>query len=280
MRISRRRLLALSVAAVGGATAACTAHLNRKNEADKPVVDRVQIPINNLALALEEFTIALLADFHLYPFTQLDLIRRTVAMTNGLKPDLIVLLGDYVWRKAEAVFDLTPVLANLNAKYGVFSILGNHDLWTDVDVVKTGLAQAGLPLLINQGLALSVGNATLYLAGLDDGWSGEPDLTAALEGAPDGAAIVLLAHEPDLADDFSLDGRVSVQLSGHSHGGQIRIPANRALMTPYLSWKYDLGLYQVNGMWLYTNRGIGVTNLPLRVNCPPEITEITLVRAQ
>ncbi len=278
MKITRRRLLATSGAVVGGALAAGVGYLTWHNEADQPVVEPVQIALQNLPPALEGFTIALLSDFHLYPFTQLDLIRRAVDLTNSLKPDLILLLGDYVWRDVEAIFDLAPVLAGLNARYGLFSILGNHDLWTDVAVVKAGLAQARLPLLVNQGLTISAGKGSFYLAGVDDIWSGQPDLEAALEAAPAETPVILLAHEPDPADNFSLNKRVTLQLSGHSHGGQIRLPGAGALITPYLSWKYDMGLYDVNGMWLYTNRGIGVTNVPLRYNCAPEITEITLAR--
>jgi uncharacterized protein len=280
MKINRRKFLTMSGAAIGSVLATSAGYLTWHNEADEPVVERVQIPIKNLEPALEGFTIALLADFHLYPLTQLDLIERAVAIANSLNPDLTVLLGDYVWHDVDAVFDLAPVLARLNAAHGVFSILGNHDWWTDVEVVKTGLAEVRLPLLINQGLTIPVGGkAKFYLAGVDDVWSGRPDLAAALAEAPPDVPIILLAHEPDPADEFSVDNRISLQLSGHSHGGQIRLPGGGALITPYLSWKYDLGLYRVKEMWLYTNPGIGVTNVPFRYNCPPEITEITLVRA-
>ncbi len=137
----------------------------------------------------------------------------------------------------------------------------------------------GLPILINQGLSLAVKQEILYLAGLDDGWSGQPDLKAALDKLPAGAPVILLVHEPDLADRFSLDGRVSLQLSGHSHGGQIRLPKIGSVILPYMAWKYDKGLYKINDMWLYTTIGIGVTNEPVRFNCPPEVAEITLVRA-
>lgn len=264
---------------MGVTVAAGTAYFSLKNEADDPVVDQVQIPVKNLPAAIEGFTIAVLADFHLYPFTQLELVDRAVAMANALKPNLTVLLGDFVWHDVDAIFDLAPALAGLNAQHGVFSILGNHDIWTDVEVVKAGLAEARLPLLVNQGLSLPVGDSLLYLAGLDDGWSGRPDLAAALDGAPADAPVVLLYHEPDLADDTSRDGRVALQLSGHSHGGQVRLVRGKPLITPYLSWEYDMGLYPVNDMWLYVNRGLGTTNVPLRINCPPEITEITLIRA-
>ncbi|MEE8392203.1 MAG: metallophosphoesterase, partial [Anaerolineae bacterium] len=104
-----------------------------------------------------------------------------------------------------------------------------------------------------------------------------PDLKAALADLPDGVPVILLAHEPDLADTFSQDGRVSLQLSGHSHGGQIRLPRTGPVLLPYMARKYDQGLYRVNDMWLYTNRGIGVTNEAVRFNCPLEVSEITLV---
>jgi predicted MPP superfamily phosphohydrolase len=177
------------------------------------------------------------------------------------------------------IFDLMPSLARLNAKHGIFSCLGNHDLWTDVNVVTEAFKQVRMPLLVNQGVPISLGTDTLYLASLDDGWSGKPDLDAAMEEWPEGAPTVLLMHEPDLATQYSLDKRINLQLSGHSHGGQVRFPFVGALILPYLSWKFPMGLYDVNGMWLYTNRGLGTTNVPLRVNCSPEITELTLVRA-
>jgi hypothetical protein len=141
-------------------------------------------------------------------------------------------------------------------------------------------------LLRNNGRTIVVGQATIYLAGLDDGWSGRPDLNAALEQGSPGALTILLAHEPDLAEEVALDGRVSLQLSGHSHGGQVRLPGIGAPVLPYLGIKYDQGLYRIpsqsradDGLWLYTNRGLGVIAPPIRVNCPPEITEITLISA-
>ena len=275
-KISRRKFLLWGSGAVAGGVAATSGYVALNNEAEQPVIERVSIPIQGLATALEGFTIAVLADFHLYPLTQLDLINRAVAMANSLKPDVTVLLGDYVWHEVEAVFDLAPALATLDARLGVFAIMGNHDLWTDAAIVKTALDDVGLPWLINEGLSLTAGQSSLFLAGLDDGWSGQPDLDATLQRRPADAPIVLLLHEPDLADDYSLDGRISLQLSGHSHGGQIRLPGVGAIVTPYLSWKYDHGLYQVNDMALYVNRGIGVTNEPVRFNCPPEVTEVVL----
>jgi len=279
MKLSRRKFITTASGAVAGMLTVATGLVAINNEAEEPVVKRVEIPLENLKPGQEGFSIAVLADFHLYPFTQLDLVQRVVAMANSLNPGLTVLLGDYVWHEVEAIFDLAPVLAQLNAQHGVYSILGNHDIWTDVNIVSGALKEVGLPILVNQGLNLPVGGDNLYLAGLDDGWSGNPDLAATMASHSGDTPTVLLLHEPDLADKYSLDKRLSLQLAGHSHGGQIRFQGIGALILPYLAWKYDLGLYNVNNMWLYTNGGIGVTNEPVRFNCPPEITEIVLVRA-
>ena len=240
-------------------------------------VEKLQIPIKNLKPALEGFKIAQLSDIHLHPFTQIDFIRQVVAVTNELQPDLVALTGDYVLESADSIFELAPALANLNPKYGIFAVLGNHDLWTNADIVRQGFEESGLTLLKNDGLALDVGQAQIFIAGVDDGWSGHPDLDLALDKHPGNIPTILLAHEPDMADWFVADKRVSLQLSGHTHGGQVRLPGKGPLVLPRLGKKYELGLYRVEDMWVYTNRGVGVIGPPVRINCRPEITEITLV---
>jgi predicted MPP superfamily phosphohydrolase len=279
-KLTRRQFLAGSSLILAGSMAASSYFLVRNDESQDLVVERVTLPIKGLAPSLDGFRIAQLSDFHLYPFTLPPLIKEAVAITNALNPDLTVLTGDYVWHDLDAVFELAPILAGLNAKHGVYSVMGNHDLWTDVDVVKQAFDESGLPYLINQGLPITEGQGSFYLVGLDDGWSGEPDLQASLARSPSDVPVVLLMHEPDLADEYSLHPRIALQLSGHAHGGQIRFPRfGGAFILPYLGRKYDYQLYKVNDMWLYSNPGIGVTNEPLRINCPPEITEITLTRA-
>ena len=278
-KISRRQFLALTGLAAAGGISAASGYLYTHNEADQPLVERIRLPIRGLNPALAGFRLAVLADFHLYPFTQPELIKKAVTMTNALEPDLTVLLGDYVWHEVEAIYDLAPILSGLNARYGVFAAAGNHDYWTDIGVISQEMKKAGLPLFVNQGIPIAVGDGELFLGMLDDGWSGRPDLPATMENLRPGATAVLVCHEPDLADKHAADERISLQLSGHSHGGQIRFPRVGALILPYLAWKYDMGLYRVKDMWLYTNRGLGVTNEPVRFNCPPEITEITLTPA-
>ena len=126
---------------------------------------------------------------------------------------------------------------------------------------------------------MNAGKDTLYLAGLDDGWSGKADLKQALEKAPDCGPVVLLLHEPDLVDETSQDPRIALQLSGHTHGGQVLVAGRPPIFTPTLGKKYSQGLFRVNDTWLYTNRGLGVISVPLRMNCPPEVTLLTLTRA-
>jgi predicted MPP superfamily phosphohydrolase len=204
------------------------------DESQDPVVDNISIPIRDLHPVLEGFTIVQMADIHLQPYTQPNLVRRAVAIANQLQPDLIVLTGDFVWRLHEAAFEIAPLLANLNARYGVYCVMGNHDYWLDIHALQAAFDASGIPVLYNQSLAISVGDAVLYLAGMDDGWAGHPDLKLALDQAPTGAPVILLLHEPDLADETLRDPRITLQLSGHTHGGQVIIPGRLPFFHPYL----------------------------------------------
>ena len=277
--MNRRDFLKVSGLAAAGLASTGVYFLGYKNFAREIVLQRLQLPITNLPGSLEGFRIAQLSDIHLGSMTEIELVQQAVAVTNSLEPDLIVLTGDYIWLEVESIFDLAPELAKLDARQGVVSVVGNHDVRGGVDLIKSGFQEAGLPLYINQGVPLPVGNSHLHLACLDDARNGRPDIDAAMENWLPGSPVVLLLHEPDPADYFSSDTRISVQLSGHSHGGQVRLPGMGPLYLPILGRKYDYRLYRVNGMWLYTNPGIGMVGVPLRYNCPPEVTEFTLVRA-
>jgi uncharacterized protein len=242
-------------------------------------IENVQVPIKKLNPALEGLKIVQMSDIHLHPYIQLDFVQEAVRLAQSLKPDIVTLTGDYVLESQDSIFELAPALAQLNPKYGIFATLGNHDHWTNAQVVREGLTREGIKVLHNEALTLNINGAGLTLAGVDDVWSGQPDLRAALSQVPPDSPTVLLAHEPDFADVSAQEGRVALQLSGHSHGGQVRLPGVGALILPYLGQKYDIGLRQVGQMWVYTSRGVGLIGPPIRLNCPPEITEITLVRA-
>jgi predicted MPP superfamily phosphohydrolase len=279
MSLGRRDFLKIAGLSAAGSLIALTGGLSVVDESQDPVVEKVLIPIRGLHPALEGFTIVQMSDIHLLPYTRADLVQRSVEMANALKPDLTVLTGDYVWRMRSGAVVLAPLLAGLNARHGVFSVMGNHDYWLDIEAVQSAFDAAHLPVLYNEGLPISVGKAALYLTGVDDGEAGKPDIKAALDQAPANTPIVLLLHEPDLADVTCLDRRVSLQLSGHTHGGQVLIPGKPPFFQPYLGKKYPYGLFKVRDLWLYTNRGLGCISVPLRINCPPEITQFTLVSA-
>jgi predicted MPP superfamily phosphohydrolase len=270
-KFSRRSFLGL-----GGAGAVAGLGYGFLVEPARISVERIRLRLPGLGSALESFRIVLLSDFHLHPFTKLPLVRAAVEAANALKPDLVLLLGDFVDETADAIHELAPELARLNARLGVFGVLGNHDHWKGAGIVGEGLRAHGIPLLINHGVELTVGTAPLFLAGIDSAWAGRPALGEALRDLGPGVPCILMAHEPDFADAAAQDGRTTLQVSGHSHGGQVRLPGIGALSLPSWGRKYDHGHYPLPGLQLYTNRGIGVVDIPVRFNCPPEVTEITL----
>jgi predicted MPP superfamily phosphohydrolase len=276
MPFSRRHFLKVSTTAIAGLVATPSIYLLANNELNDPVVKTIQVPIRNLPEAFEGFRIVAMTDFHIYPYTRPELIRQSIALANERNPDLGVFLGDYVWQHEEGIFDLAPILAGLNARYGIYSVIGNHDIWADVALVMQGLQESRIPILVNQGLKITEGGAAINLVGLDDGWSGHADLDLAYEGLQNSTPTIMLLHEPDLADRYADDPRVSLMLSGHTHGGQVRFN-DKPVIAPHLGKKYNMGLFQVGDLWLYTSPGIGVISVPIRYNCPPEVSEIILV---
>jgi len=255
-------------------------HDQRRNEIRWLVEEFSEIPVKHLPPALEGFTIVQLTDTHLRPFTQIEHIERAVAKSNLLQPDLVVLTGDYVWHDEEDILELVPVLAKLNARYGVFAVLGNHDIKTDEHLIVETFEKKGIQVLRNEGLDIQVGHDHVYLGGIDDGWLGKPDIKTTMDKHRGDAPVILLAHEPDMIDWYADDTRITLQLSGHTHGGQVQMTPGKPVVRPYLGKKYVQGLYKVNESFVYTSRGLGTTGVPLRRNCAPEITHITLVDAQ
>ena len=242
-------------------------------------LERVRVPIAGLPPAIEGLTIAQLSDLHWGKDVKESHIARAVDMAQKTKPDLILLNGDYVTHSARDIEDCARELTRLTAPLGVYAILGNHDHWTNAQVVRAGLEAAGLPVLLNTHVRITVGDADLWLAGVDDVWERHADVDRALAGIPPGALTILLAHEPDYADQVVGRG-VVLQLSGHSHGGQVRLPLFGSPVLPKWGRKYPYGLRRVGDMWLYTSRGVGLIQPAVRFNCRPEVAAIQLVRHQ
>ena len=279
LAFTRRKFIRLTAAAGIAALAADTTLL----APNRVRIVRQQIALPRWPARLEGFTIALLSDFHYDPYFSVHPIHSAIPLVNDLHPEMIVLTGDFVsapWvgDAAAAASKAEPcaqLLRQLHAPHGVWAVLGNHDVFTDPDRVTAALQSNGIQVLSNQSASCERDGARFWLAGVDDVLGGTADLNATLHGIPAGEPTVLLAHEPDYADYVSRHS-VDLQLSGHSHGGQVRIPFLRPLYLPLLAHKYIWGLYQIGGLTLYTNPGLGTVGAPVRMNCPPEITLITL----
>jgi uncharacterized protein len=280
--VNRRQFLATGAAAVAGITA-----LYGFSESYLPQVKRVEIPLKRLPEAFDGFTIAQLSDFHYERVFSAIPIRKSIGLVNSLRPDLVVLTGDFVTvglfeSKSHArryawtgAVPCAEILSRLEARVGRFAIFGNHDADSNPEMIREAIQSHGIPLLNNQSVAIERGPARIWLAGVDDALRGKPDLGAAIQKIPSHEVIVLLAHEPDFADEAALTP-VDLQLSGHSHGGQIWIPGLGAPWLPPLGRIYPRGLYQIENLTLYTNVGVGTIHLPIRINCVPEVTLITL----
>jgi hypothetical protein len=207
-------------------------------------------------------------------------------MVNSLNPDMIVFTGDFVTvpiagDEKKAAFEAEPcarLLRQMSAPHGLWAVMGNHDEGSDVEHVTRALQAENIGVLANQSEAIERDGARIWLAGVNDVLSQTADLSKTLHRVPADEAVILLAHEPDFADEASRFP-IDLQLSGHSHGGQIRIPFLPPLYLPALAEKYFMGRYQVGPLQLYTNVGLGTMRIPMRLNCPPEITFLTLRRS-
>jgi len=247
-------------------------------EPNWPILERVEVPITGLPQGLDGLKIGLLADFHKGNYITKSDIKVAIKKLQKQKPDLILLAGDYVEGKAKNILSCEELFRMLKAPLGVFSVLGNHDYWTDPMFIRTALQKFHIPALMNQSMEIKWNGESFFLIGLDDAWMGQPDIKVVLKGVPDDAMKILLVHEPDYAENIkSLSTWLPLQLSGHSHGGQVNIPFMGPPILPYLGRKYPMGLQHVSGMdrWVYTTRGVGLT-LPIRFNCKPEVTLLTL----
>jgi predicted MPP superfamily phosphohydrolase len=232
---------------------------------------------------LNGFTVALLSDFHYDPYFSAHPLHAAVPMVNSLRPDLIVLTGDFVsvpviGDERKAAFAAEPcahLLRQMTAPHGLWAVMGNHDDATDRRHVTSALQSENIQVLANQSQAIERDGARFWLAGVNDVLGRTADLPKTLRRVPADEAVILLAHEPDFADEaakFPID----LQLSGHSHGGQVRIPFLPPLYLPALARKYVWGAYRLGPLTLYTNAGLGTVDVPIRLNCPPEITLLTL----
>jgi predicted MPP superfamily phosphohydrolase len=238
----------------------------------------VELTLPRLAPEFDGYRVVQLGDLHLDDWSKPERLHRIVDKVNEQRPDLVTITGDFASYSARE-FDearLIEALRRLSARDGCVAILGNHDYLTDVRLVRRCVRESGVAELINSVRTLKRGRASLHVAGIDDVMEGNSRLDFVLRELPEEGAAILLAHEPDFADVSSATGRFDLQLSGHSHGGQVAVPFLRRLVLPPFSQRYTSGLHEVRGMAQYTNRGLGFVHARLRFLCRPEITALTL----
>ena len=235
----------------------------------------VEVVLRGLPRRLDGLRAALISDLHAGPHFGPREMERVVSMSNALNPDVVALLGDFVARYPADITTVTDRVGDLVAPLGIFAVLGNHDYWVNVSLVEAALRNAGVRLLKNSGVHFKRADARLWLAGLDDARWGQPDLAAALKGAGEGEVIVLLAHNPILARAAAGWG-VPLVLSGHTHGGQIRLPGLGPLILPIHDRTLAYGFIRLGSTQLYVNRGVGSGTPPVRLGARPEITVLIL----
>ncbi|MBI2332565.1 MAG: metallophosphoesterase [Chloroflexi bacterium] len=245
-------------------------------------VSQVEIPLGALPKAFDGYRIVQISDIHIGGWMNRERLSTVVELVLEQKPDLVVATGDFLighsWSDALeiAIVDFVDVILPLTQTYKVIGVMGNHDHWTNVERVREMLIRAGVLELRNDVHRLDKDGESLYIAGVDDVHVGANRLEDVLSKLSGDTQALLLAHEPDYADIISETGRFFLQLSGHSHGGQVVLPFLGPLVLPYWARNYPSGLYDVHGMYLYTNRGVGMTDPFVRFNCRPEITVFTL----
>lgn len=242
------------------------------NEANTLSVEHVEIRLKRLPRRLDGFRIIHLSDTHHSPFTGLDHIERAVEISNRLTPDICILTGDYVSHEAEYIAPVAAALARLESKLGTHACLGNHDHWTDADLVTHLFRGEGINMMINEGFRVETGDGSFWLGGVDDYMVGKTDVPAALKGSFPDEMKLLLAHNPIIFREAARLG-VDLTLSGHTHGGQIRVRDTERNIIPR---RRKAGLHRLRGSQVYITRGIGTVVLPIRYQCPPEISLLEL----
>ena len=248
-------------------------------ESNNIQVEKINIAIENLPESFDGAKIVHLTDFHSKNFGERE--KKVLEILEDINPDFIFITGDFIDYRTKDINSCQEFWRKLSNQHQgkTFGVLGNHEHWIkspDISAIKKLLEEGGISILNNENRKIFQGDKYIYLLGVDDPDSEKDDLPKAMIGVEENIPKILLAHSPDIID--SLRGeKVDLILVGHTHGGQIRIPFVKPFWVPTKNrGKYASGLFEIGNTILYTNRGIGMTTLPIRFNCPPEIAVIEL----
>jgi predicted MPP superfamily phosphohydrolase len=245
-------------------------------------VETVKLELKRLPNVFSGLRVAQISDIHMGGWMNSGRLQLVTDWLIAQKPDVVLITGDFLMGRGftetsrQWIDDLIKILSPLASSIPSFAVLGNHDYWTNPHAVREMLLQCGITDLTNTVFTLRRKGENLHLCGVDDVRAGDVRLDQVTAQLDDNSTAILLAHEPDFADISAATGKFDLQVSGHTHGGQIVIPFLGAPMLPELGRKYPSGLYKVGNMFQYTNRGLGANSIAIRWNCPPEVTMFIL----
>ena len=235
------------------------------------------IETNQIDEEFDGYNIVHITDIHMGQWITKERFEGVTEIINDMEADTIVITGDYVSYQTDPhLEDLEYCLKKLKAKDAILSVLGNHDYWTNPDAIKKKKKKSNIINLENEIYTINRNNKKLQIAGIDCVTEGKDDIDKIIKKIDPDFPAIMLVHEPDFADTTSQLKPFILQLSGHSHGGQISVPHIRTPIRGKNFRKYPSGEYKVEKMVQYTNRGIGTNAFWFRINCPPEITDIIL----
>lgn len=269
-------LVALS--SVACAIAIAIAVLSRFVLPFRPRLTNVVVELPRHHEQLDGTTIAFVTDTHIGPHFSTSDLAPIAAMLTQIRPDIVLFGGDYISESPRFMEDAARALGTIarTARHGSWAVLGNHDLSNIRSRIVVPLEAEGIRVLVNDAASVTLPSGELWIAGIDDAILGRPDLARTFRRIPADAMTILLWHEPDRAEDAARYGPF-LQLSGHSHGGQVRIPRVGEISAPVLGRRFVQGRFDIGDMTLYVSNGIGMYRPPVRFNCPPEVTLIHLM---
>ncbi len=275
--MNRRKFLKL---AYFGGVAALLASYPVFIERNLVQINTYRISVPSLPKSFNGFRVVHLTDLHLGFLVSESFIQGVVAKSNSLKPDAIVCTGDYVhaWDSTKEIEKVWPILSKLNAKYGVYSILGNHDHWADTETSLEWLRRSGQSVR-HTCKPIYKNKERILIGGAGDYWEDDLKIDPCFSSSDKGDCRILLAHNPDSIDTV-FETPLSLVLSGHTHGGQVSIPFYGPPVLPVNNKRYSSGLIETKKGHLFISRGIGWAIYPVRFNCYPEIAVLELTKSK
>jgi len=237
-------------------------------------IERQEIYLRRLPKALDGFRVVHLSDLHYGPLVDPRHLERAIAIANDLRPDLLALTGDYISQERAYAAPCAELVGHLQARCGVYGVLGNHDHWTDAKLIADLFSAEGIRMLVNEGVRIDARGEAFWLAGVDDTMVGLEDLPLSLAGARNEEFKLLLAHNPTILRRAARRD-VDLVLSGHTHGGQVTLrPEKNRSGRPRRRMLRGLG--RRANTQIYVTRGLGTVVLPIRYGCPPEVSLLEL----